>query len=320
MQTSITALQNLHGPGVGCPAASTTFSAQLVALQNGTPPASASPASAPPASAPPASAPSAAPAPAPTGSVDPNLVPQFGVSPGVNPTGTGDCDGINGIKIPCSCPPSRDDFIASLSANVAAGHDVNNPSVAAPFPTDDSQQSAITRMQTSITALQNLHGPGVGCPAASTTFSAQLVALQNGTPPPATVTPTSAPPTSAPSAAPAPAPTGSVDPNLVPQFGVSPGVNPTGTGDCDGINGIKIPCSCPPDRDSFIASLSADVAAGHDVHNPAVAALFPTDNSKASQITRLQTSISSLQNLFGAGVGCPAASTTFSAQLKALTG
>jgi hypothetical protein len=67
-------------------------------------------------------------------------------------------------------------------------------------------------------------------------------------------------------------------------------------------------------------SLSANVAAGHDVHNPAVAAPFPTDNSKASQITRLQTSISSLQNLFGPGVGCPAASTTFSAQLKALTG
>lgn len=43
--------------------------------------------------------------------VDPNLVPQFGVNPGTNPTGTGDCDGINGIKIPCACPPSRDDFI-----------------------------------------------------------------------------------------------------------------------------------------------------------------------------------------------------------------
>ncbi|KAJ7805189.1 hypothetical protein B0H14DRAFT_3485363 [Mycena olivaceomarginata] len=111
-----------------------------------------------------------------------------------------------------------------------------------------------------------------------------------------------------------------VNPALVPQFGVKAGVNPTGTGDCDGINKIKIPCSCPPSRDSFIKSLSANVAAGHDIHNPGIAAPFPTDNSKASQITRLQTSISSLQNLFGPGKGCPAASTTFSAQLKKLTG
>lgn len=49
-----------------------------------------------------------------------------------------------------------------------------------------------------------------------------------------------------------------VDPSLVPQFGVNPGVNPTGTGDCDGIPNaqgvaIKIPCICPPDRNSFIA-------------------------------------------------------------------
>ncbi|KAJ7223879.1 hypothetical protein B0H12DRAFT_1078011 [Mycena haematopus] len=124
---------------------------------------------------------------------NPALVPQFGV----NPTGTGDCDDINGIKIPCSYPPSRNDFIASLSANVAAGHDVNNPSIAAPFSTDSSQRSAVVRMQTSITALQNLHGPGVGCPAASTTFSAQLAALQNGTPPPAPAS-AQAPPASEP--------------------------------------------------------------------------------------------------------------------------
>lgn len=48
-----------------------------------------------------------------------------------------------------------------------------------------------------------------------------------------------------------------VDPNLVPQFGLAAGLNPTGTGDCDGIPNaqgvpIKIPCSCPPDRNSFI--------------------------------------------------------------------
>jgi hypothetical protein len=68
-----------------------------------------------------------------------------------------------------------------------------------------------------------------------------------------------------------------VNETLVPQFGFSAGVNPTGTslhpyesllvadvrhytgtGDCDGaVNGtngqpVKIPCSCPPDRATFI--------------------------------------------------------------------
>ncbi|KAF7356562.1 hypothetical protein MVEN_00989900 [Mycena venus] len=208
--------------------------------------------------------------------VDPNLVPQFGISPGVNPTGTGDCDGVNGIKIPCSCPPSRDDFINSLSANVAAGHDVNNPGVPAPFPTDNSQQSAITRMQTSISTLQNLHGAGVGCPAASTTFSAQLASLIAGNPPPA--------------AAPAPPAGCSRTPAAAAR---RPGTR------------SRSPRTLPPDTTST---------------TPAVPAPFPTDDSKQSQITRLQTAISSLQNLHGAGVGCPAASTTFSAQLKALTG
>jgi hypothetical protein len=48
-----------------------------------------------------------------------------------------------------------------------------------------------------------------------------------------------------------------VDASLVPEFGVQAGTNPDGTGNCDGITNaqgqvVKIPCSCPPDRDSFI--------------------------------------------------------------------
>ena len=48
-----------------------------------------------------------------------------------------------------------------------------------------------------------------------------------------------------------------VDPALVPDLGHQAGLNPTGTGDCDGIPNaqgvpIKIPCSCPPDRQTFI--------------------------------------------------------------------
>ncbi|KAJ7465146.1 hypothetical protein FB451DRAFT_1488449 [Mycena latifolia] len=224
--------------------------------------------------------------------VDPNLVPQFGIVAGTNPTGTGDCDGVNGVKIPCTCPPDRDSFIASLSADVATGHDVNNPGVAAPFPTDNSAASQIVRLQTSVTTLQNLFGPGKGCPAAATTFLAQIKTLQDTGAPAAA--PAAAPATNAAAAAPA-----GFDGSLVPQFGV-------------------IPCTCPPSRDSFIAAVAANVAAGHDINNPGVAAPFPTDNSAASQIARLQTSVTSLQNLFGPGKGCPAAATTFLAQIKAL--
>jgi len=48
-----------------------------------------------------------------------------------------------------------------------------------------------------------------------------------------------------------------VDPGLVPEFGHAAGLNPTGTGDCDGITNaagvvVKIPCACPPDRAAFI--------------------------------------------------------------------
>jgi hypothetical protein len=271
--------------------------------------------------------------------VDPNLVPQFGIQAGINPTGTGDCDGITNaagqvVKIPCSCPPDRGSFIASLSGNVAAGEVVNNPSVKVSFPTDNSKASQLARIQTAIVTLQNLRGPGVGCPAASTTFLAQQKAVAAGpdtgspAPAPAPASPAPAPASASPapapeSPAPAPAPAGGVDPNLVPQFGVQAGLNPTGTGDCDGIKNaagqvVKIPCSCPPDRGSFIASLSANVAAGHAVNNPGVAVSFPSDNSKASQIARIQAAIVTLQNLRGPGVGCPAASTTFVAQQQAI--
>ncbi|KAF8309129.1 hypothetical protein DL93DRAFT_2086024 [Clavulina sp. PMI_390] len=112
-----------------------------------------------------------------------------------------------------------------------------------------------------------------------------------------------------------------VDPNLVPQFGVTAGIrDPAGSASCVGINNVLIPCSCPPDRNAFINSLNANVNAGHAVNNPGVPVSFPTDGSIGSQIARMQASIISLQNLNGPGVGCPAVSTTFSAQLKALTG
>jgi len=255
--------------------------------------------------------------------VDPNLVPQFGIEAGVNPTGTGDCDGVTNaqgvaVKIPCFCPPDRDSFIASLNANVVAGRAVNNTNVQVFFPTDDSKESKLAHLHAATVTLQNLRGPGVGCPSAATTFNAQAAAIQAGADNP---TPPGTPPAK-PSPSPVPA-SGGVDVSLVPQFGLNAGVNPTGTGDCDGVKNaqgvtVKIPCFCPPDRDAFIASLSANVAVGHAVNNPTISLAFPTDNSKTSQLARLNAAAVTLQNLRGPGVGCPAASTTFNAQRQAI--
>ncbi|KAI0298165.1 hypothetical protein B0F90DRAFT_1735510 [Multifurca ochricompacta] len=123
-----------------------------------------------------------------------------------------------------------------------------------------------------------------------------------------------------------------VNENLIPQFGTTAGVNATGPAGlagaktCDGPTKgpdgkpVPVPCTCPPDRATFIASLNANVKAGHILNNPGVSAPFPTDDSKASQLARLQTAMATLQNLNGTGQGCPVASTTFPAQQKALQG
>jgi len=263
--------------------------------------------------------------------VDPALVPDLGVKAGQNPTGTGDCDGIPNaqgvpIKIPCACPPDRQAFIDSLNANVAKGVVVNNPSVPISFPTDDSKASKLARINAAAVTLQNLRGPGVGCPVVSTTLQAQAAAIQAGNDAPA---PSPAPkpaPAPEPATAPAPAPSpaaGGLDPALVPDLGHQSGLNPTGTGDCDGIPNaqgvpIKIPCACPPDRASFISALSANVDKGAVVNNPNVPFSFPTDNSKASKLARINASLVTLQNLRGPGQGCPAVSTTLQAQAAAI--
>jgi len=244
-----------------------------------------------------------------------NLIPEFGFSAGRNPTGTGDCDGaVNGpngqpIKIPCACPPDRGDFIRKLNDNVRAGRATNNPGVAVSFPLDSSKGSQLARMQTAIVTLQNLNGPGKGCPVVATTFLAQQKAIQdfNGGPP-------------------APAPVDNSIAALAPDLGFTAGRNPTGTGDCDGaVNGpngqpIKIPCACPPNRDAFIAALTANVNAGRAVNNPGIRVDFPRGNSNGEKVARIQASLITLQNLNGPGRGCPAVSSTLLAQQKAITG
>ena len=60
------------------------------------------------------------------------------------------------------------------------------------------------------------------------------------------------------------------------------------------------------------------MAAGFVTTNPSVKVTFPTDGSTASQLARLNAAAVTLQNLEGPGKGCPIASTTFTAQGKAI--
>lgn len=245
------------------------------------------------------------------------LIPQFGFQSGVNPTGTGDCDGaVDGadgqpIKIPCACPPDRQTFVQDLNTNVAAGHVINNPSVGISFPEDNSNASQLARINAAIVTLQNLNGPGQGCPVVSTTFQAQSAAINAGAAPP---------PPARRSSSPSPAQIEA----LAPPLGFTAGKNPTGTGNCDGaVNGangkpIAVPCSCPPDQATFNQHLVGDVLAGHAVNNPSVQVSYPLDNSVQSQLARVNTALVTLQNLNGPGKGCPAVSTTLSAQQAAL--
>ncbi|THH27651.1 hypothetical protein EUX98_g6531 [Antrodiella citrinella] len=181
LNAAATTLQNLHGPGQGCPVAGTTFSAQQQAI-NAEPADGTAPAA--PAAAPPPANNAASSSGTATPAQVAALAPSLGFTAGKNPTGTGNCDGaVNGpdgkpIAVPCACPPDQADFITALQADVAAGHAVNNPSVQVTFPIDNSVASQSARIEAAIIALQNLHGPGQGCPVVSTTLSAQQQALQ----------------------------------------------------------------------------------------------------------------------------------------------
>ncbi|KAF8269395.1 hypothetical protein EI94DRAFT_1725344 [Lactarius quietus] len=363
-------LQNLNGPGQGCPIVSTTFQAQSKAISAGEPlPAPVIPSSSPSSS--PAPVPSHTPSPSPSPKPTPAagqppapstpgtptpaqieaLAPPLGFTAGKNPTGTGNCDGaVDGadgkpIEVPCSCPPSQDVFNQNLVANVLAGQAVHNPTVKVTFPIDNSTSSQQARLTAASITLQNLNGPGQGCPIVSTTFQAQSKAISAGEPLPPSVIPSSSPssspapvpspspspsPTPTPAAAPPPAPSTSGTPTpaqieaVAPNLGFTAGKNPTGSGNCDGaVNGadgkpIEVPCSCPPDQQTFNQHLVQDVLAGHAVNNPSVKVSYPLDNSPQSQLARVDTALVTLQNLFGPGKGCPAVSTTLSAQQAAL--
>ena len=68
-------------------------------------------------------------------------------------------------------------LLQALVKNVQAGMAINNPTVKIGYPTDSSKQSQSARINAALITLQNLNGPGKGCPAVSTTLLAQQKAL-----------------------------------------------------------------------------------------------------------------------------------------------
>ena len=162
------------------------------------------------------------------------------------------------------------------------------------FPTGDSNAEKSARLTAASITLQNLDGPGKGCPVVSTTFPLQQKAIDAGTdattpanPPANNISDDDTPAKNIPAnntipVNNTPAKNTSVNTTpinntqasgvldaatitqLAPPLGFESGVNPTGTGDCDGaINGtdgkpIKIPCDCPPAQDVYISVCLAE--------------------------------------------------------------
>lgn len=136
------------------------------------------------------------------------------------------------------------------------------------FPTGDSKADKSARLNAASITLQNLNGPGKGCPVVSTTFPLQQKAIDAGTD--VSGTPSNVLAQNQPTPTPTPStPTGVTGNNsggldaatikrLAPELGFQSGLNPTGSGDCDGaVNGsdgrpIKVPCSCPPSKDVYL--------------------------------------------------------------------
>jgi hypothetical protein len=112
------------------------------------------------------------------------LAPQLGSVANNNPNRFGDCDGPRQPdgkipKVPCACPPNREEFVNQLFANVQAGHAIRNPTVKLSFPTGNSKADQHARITAATITLQNLNGPGQGCPNVSTTLKAQSDAIGN---------------------------------------------------------------------------------------------------------------------------------------------
>ena len=104
-----------------------------------------------------------------------------------------------------------------------------------------------------------------------------------------------------------------VDPALVPDFGVTPGIpSTTQPGSCQGLNGVNIPCNCPPSREAFLARLNQFVNAG-TAGNSGIPISFPEGNDPASITAQNNALVNTFQNFddAGKGQGCPQAAAVF---------
>ena len=124
------------------------------------------------------------------------------------------------------------------------------------FPTGDSKADKSARLSAASVTLQNLNGRAV----VSTTFPPRQKAIGAGID---VVSSQSNLAVNQPAPAHAKGNgTGVLDAatirSLAPTLGFQSGINPTGTGDCNGaVNGadgepIKVPCSCPPPQNFYI--------------------------------------------------------------------
>ncbi|KAL6247201.1 hypothetical protein RBB50_005544 [Rhinocladiella similis] len=89
-----------------------------------------------------------------------------------------------------------------------------------------------------------------------------------------------------------------------PAFNITANVKANdGTANCVGDNSALIPCDCPPNLNIFTPFLATVIQAG---------SAFPSGNSIADQLTRLDTCTVALQNFrggLGSGSGCPIVAT-----------
>lgn len=134
--------------------------------------------------------------------------------------------------------------------------------------------------------------------------------------PPATIPPANAPPTSTPPANNQPSTStpstnngGTIDPSLVPDFGITAGIPSTNQkGSCQGNNNVNIPCQCPPSKAAFISVLEKFNAQGNIFGDAFSFNTNTADQSPATQLARVNAAIVALQNFdqTSKGEGCPA--------------
>ena len=88
-----------------------------------------------------------------------------------------------------------------------------------------------------------------------------------------------------------------------------------GTGNCIGINDIKILCQRLPSLASVLASFQANIVVGNEVRSLGISVSFPHGRCPRIRCPHIEVSIAMLQKMWGAGVGFPASNTTFSVSM-----